>query len=56
MIKKGDKILVCDSIEDTVYGNFVERTFVVFHQGKSYCEEENRTVLVGWEYAKEIGK
>lgn len=55
-MKRGEEILVCDSMEDWENGSFVKRTFVVFHEGKSFCEEEDRIgVLVGWEYAKEIG-
>jgi len=52
-MKKGDKILVCDSMADWKDGNFTERIFVVFHEGKSFCEEEDSIcILRGWEYAK----
>ena len=53
-MKKGDKIRVCDSMEDWKNNNFVERTFVIFHEGKSFCEDEDCIgILRGWEYAIE---
>ena len=54
---KGEKIYVCDRSDQWVRNEFVERIFVVIHNGVTYCEHSDEMspgLLQGWEYSKKL--